>query len=375
MKRSRCHVYWGLVTGPEIIIQAKELTAFAENILVALKVPRDRASLAAQVLIGANLRGIDSHGVQLLQYYAGQLEHGDVDPQTVGHVISETGACLLYDGENGLGHPISQICCNHAIRLAGEHGLGMVVVRESNHFGAAYFWARMMSATGQIGIVICNASPMVPPWQGKETRFGTNPICVSVPGGREEPWLLDMATTTVAAGKLYKAGINGVETIPAGWAMDSDGVPTTDTQKALKGLLMPLGGYKGSGLAMMVEILCAVLSGGAMSTQLGGIRLRGRPMRVNQMFLAIDPARFLPLGEFTERMDWLIRTVKAAAPATGYEEVLVAGEPERRSEEIRSREGIPVGAGTWKALGEVAGRYGVPCPIAGSQVDNLHKTS
>ena len=192
--------------------------------------------------------------------------------------------------------------------------------------------------------------------------MGTNPICMAVPGGEEQPWLLDMATTTVAAGKIFKAMINGQDKIPPGWAMDSEGVPTTDTQTALKGLIMPLGGYKGSGLAMMAEILCAVLGGGAMSTELGGIRFRGKPVQVSQMFLAVDIARFMPLDEFRARMDRLIRMIKSAAPARGFSEVLVAGEPEWRMEDERRRSGIPVGHGTWKALCDAADRLGVAAP-------------
>ena len=187
---------------------------------------------------------------------------------------------------------------------------------------------------------------------------------MAVPGGEENPWLLDMATTTVAAGKIFKALINGQPEIPAGWAMDSEGIPTTDTQIALKGLLMPLGGYKGSGLAMMVEILCAVLGGGAMSTELGGIRFRGTKVRVSQMFLAIDIARFLPLDEFRARMDRLIRLMKSTPPAAAFSEVLVAGEPEQRMEQERRERGIPVGPGTWHALCEAADRLGVAVPPA-----------
>src|ERR1043165_6106495 len=181
----------------------------------------------------------------------------------------------------------------------------MVTSRESNHFGAAAWWAQKMRAAGQIGIVMCNASPIVPPWQGREGRLGTNPICMSVPG----PWLLDMATTTVAAGRIFKAYLNNQPEIPTGWAFDSAGVPTTNTADAYKGMLMPLGGYKGSGLAMMVEILCAVLSGGAMANELGGIRFRGKLVRVSQTFLAIDIARFMPVEEFTARMEKLIHLI------------------------------------------------------------------
>src|SRR5262249_7936825 len=206
----------------------------------------------------------------------------------------------------------------------------------------------------------CNASPLVAPWQGKEPRFGTNPICMSVPG--PDAWLLDMATTTVALGKILNAQFHGRDTIPHGWAMDSDGVPTTGAEAALNGLLMPLGGYKGSGLAMMAEILCAVLGGGAMSTELGGIRIKGQPMRTSQFFLAIDVARFMPLDEFHRRTRALVDLVKASHPAKGFDEVLVAGEPEWRAEEQRRRTGIPLSDGVWQNLVQVAEQLGVPLP-------------
>src|SRR5438477_539401 len=260
------------------VIPATEITKFAEQILLAAEAPPHKASIVAASLVASNLRGMDSHGIQLLPFYVDQLLAGEMDPHTDGQVISEFGSCLHFDGQNGLGQWIADTCCRHAVRIAGERGMAMVVARESNHFGAAAWWAQKMRAAGQIGIVMCNASPLVPPWQGREGRLGTNPICMSVPG----PWLLDMATTTVAAGKVFKAFLNGQPEIPAGWAFDSGGRPTTDTQAAYKGMLMPLGGYKGSGLAMMVEILCSVLSGGAMANEVGGIRFRGTQVRVSQ---------------------------------------------------------------------------------------------
>ena len=350
----------------DTIVEAGLLIRFAEAVTQAAGVPASTAALVAQSLVAANLRGVDSHGIQLLPYYIEQILRGDMDPTATGHVVSENSSCLVYDGANGIGQPIAEICCNHAIRIAKSQGMGMVVARESNHFGAAAFWAQRISAEGQIGIIMCNASPMVPPWQSKEPRVGTNPICMSVPSRNAPAWLLDMATTTVAAGKIYKAGLNGQPSIPPGWAMDSEGVPTTDTQTALKGLVMPLGGYKGSGLAMMVEILCAVLSGGAMSTELGGIRIPGKKMRVSQTYLAIDVQRFLPVEDFQARMDRLIQTIKSAAPARDYDEVLIAGEPETRTEERRSREGIPIAQGNWRALVDIAARLGVEQPIPGT---------
>jgi LDH2 family malate/lactate/ureidoglycolate dehydrogenase len=338
-----------------VLIQAEALSSFCEAILKAADVPDSTARLVATSLVTSNLRGVDSHGVQLLPYYVEQLEAGDMSKTDRGHVIAELGSCLLYDGENGIGQAIAEACCEHGVRIARQQGLSMVVSRESNHFGAAAWWAQKYSAEGLIGIVMCNASPMVP-------RLGTNPICMSIPGGG---WLLDMATTTVAAGKIYKAMINGHDTIPSGWAMDSEGAPTTSVERALKGgLVSPLGGYKGSGLAMMAEILCAVLSGGAMSTELGGIRIRGRAMRVSQMFLGIDVARFLPVEEFRARVEKLVGVMKSTPAAQGYEEVLVAGEPEWRMEAERRAAGIPLEEGTWNTLTGTASRLGVACPVA-----------
>jgi len=344
-----------------VIVSPKVLREFARNILTALKLPPSSAELVAASLVSADLRGVDSHGVHLLPHYVKQLEKGNLDPNAEGHVISESGVCLLYDGENGIGHLIAKTCCGHAVRLAKGNGVGIAISRRSNHFGAAAFWAQQISSNGMIGIVFSNASPAVPPWQGREGRFGTNPFCVSVPSSGEGGWLLDMATTRVALNKIVKAA-DQQDDIPAGWALDSQGVPTTDIDEALRGLLMPLGEYKGSGLAMMIEILCAVLSGGVMSTEVGGLHILERPMNISQFFLAIDVARFLPLPEFQQRMEHLVKTVKSARPAEGYDEVLVAGEPEWDSEARLLREGIPVAAGVWKRLVEIANTYEVTVP-------------
>jgi LDH2 family malate/lactate/ureidoglycolate dehydrogenase len=346
----------------ERLIRHEDLHKFCVDLLEAAGLPAAQSAFAVETLVAANLRGVDSHGVQLLVYYLEQLQRGDVDPRTDGRVISESGACLLYDGQNGMGQTISAICCDHAVRLARGSGLGLVLARDSSHFGAAAYWAQRIAASGMVGIVMCNASPIVPPWQGKQGRLGTNPICMCVPGGEEPAWLLDMATTTVAAGKILKASLSGEPTIPAGWAMDVDGVPTTDTGIALEHLLLsPLGGYKGSGLAMMVEILCGVLGGGALAMEIGTLRTAG-PMRPTQTFLAIDIQRFIPLADFRARMDRLIRDVKSAAPAEGYSEVLVAGEPEERMERERRCTGIPLAKGTWDKLAEAAGKLGVTVP-------------
>jgi LDH2 family malate/lactate/ureidoglycolate dehydrogenase len=345
-------------------LPADRLQELAARILCAAGVSREQAGLVAESLIAANLRGVDSHGIHLVPYYVEHLRRGLIDPAAVGRVVSESGGCMVYDGERGLGQCVSENCCRHAVRLARTHGLGMVTARNSNHFGAAAWWGQRISSAGMIGIVMCNASPSVAPWQGREGRLGTNPICVSVPSSGEGGWLLDMATTTVAKNKLFRAAANKEPTIPQGWALDRDGVPTTDTQTALAGWLMPLGGYKGSGLGLLAEILCAVLSGGAMTTEVGGTFLYDRPMGTSHFFLAIDASRFLPLERFQARMEHVIRQIKATPPARGYDEVLVAGDPEWRIEAERVRSGIPMDAGTWSRLEALAAGYGIPMPGA-----------
>jgi LDH2 family malate/lactate/ureidoglycolate dehydrogenase len=345
-----------------VTVYASELQECVRSILIAADVPPEKAELVAESLVSANLRGVDSHGVHLLPHYVRQLKVGNIDPGAEGHVVSEAGGCLLFDGERGIGQYVSDVCCRHAVRLGRIHGLAIVVSRASNHFGAAAFWAQRISSHGMIGLVVSNASPAVAPWQGKNGRIGTNPLCMSVPSKGKGFWLLDMATTTVAMNRIIKAAGNDEKTIPTGWAMDSEGNPSTDTEKALHGLLMPLGGYKGSGLGMMIEILCGVLGGGAMSTEVGGVHIVDRPMNTSQMFMAIDVSRFLSPEEFDVRMEHLVETVKSSRPAHGYDEVLVAGDPEWRTESYRKRKGIPIDASVWSKIVELAADLNVPLP-------------
>jgi LDH2 family malate/lactate/ureidoglycolate dehydrogenase len=345
---------------PGVLIEYAVLVNFGRSLFTATNVPIEAADLLALSLGTSNLRGVDSHGFQLVPFYIAQIKRGDINIYSKGRVIHEAGTCMVYDGDNGIGQIVARECCDQAIRIAKESGTAVVVARESNHFGAAAFWAQRISASGLLGIVMCNASPLVAPWQGREPRLGTNPICVSIPGPNQ--WLLDMATTAVAMGKIIDAHISGKISIPLGWALDRNGVPTTSTLAGLAGLPMPLGGYKGYGLAMMIEILAGALSGGALSTEVGDLRTRGRPMRVSQFFMALDVSRFLPLEQFVERVGKLVKMVKSSAVAEGYTEVLVTGEPEWRTQAERRLSGIPLGEALWKALKQTADSLHVPVP-------------
>jgi LDH2 family malate/lactate/ureidoglycolate dehydrogenase len=341
-------------------IDAAALRDLCTRLLEGVGVNFPDANYTATALVASNLRGVDSHGVALLRYYLEQIESGDMNAHTEPALLHHAGCTALVDGNNGIGQIIARFCCDQAIPLAMEYGCGIVSARHSNHFGAAAWWVQRINAAGFIGIALCNASPVVAPWQGKEGRLGTNPICFGVPG--QSPFLLDMATTTVAANKIFNAYSAGKPEVPGGWALDANGVPTTDTQEAYRGLLNPLGGYKGSGLALMVEMLCGALSGGAMSIELGGIRFRGKPVDVSQFFLALDPKCFLAPGEYEERAARLTQMIKSAAPALGYDEVLVAGEPEIRIEAERRKNGIPLADDTWQSLTGWAAKLNVALP-------------
>jgi LDH2 family malate/lactate/ureidoglycolate dehydrogenase len=340
-----------------ITIAADKLVELARSILLAAEVPSQHADLVAKTLAAANLRGVDSHGIQLLPYYLERVKAGEINPRATGKVTTENGACLLYDGENGLGQVVADICTAHANRLAGVHGVGFVVTRNSNHFGACAFWAQRMSDEGNLGIVFSNTPPLVAPWQGKQVRLGTNPICMALPGPRK--WLLDMATTTVAGWKIRAAALEGRQTIPQGWVMDAEGNPTTNTNEAINGLLMPLGGYKGYGLAMMVEILCGVLSGGAISIELPDADSRGSASGISQCFVAINVSHFMDQAEFERRISQLVEYMKSSPPGAGFDEVLVAGEPEWREEKLRSVNGICLSSQVWDALLAAADSVGV----------------
>ena len=348
---------------------AETLRVFCRQLLIALGTADAHARIVVDSLVGANLRGVDSHGIQMLATYIQQLRAGGINIPAAGRVVREDGVCLRYDGQNGLGQVVAEQCTDHAIRIARALGVAVVVTSHSNHFGAGAWWGEKIARAGYIGIIMSNACPAVAPWQGKTAILGTNPLCVAVPSragsGR---WLLDMATTTVALGKLTNAAHLNRSTIPAEWGfLDAERKVTTSTAAAIKGINgvpypSPTGGYKGSALAVMVEILCSGLSGGAMATELPVYRTGGDPLGISHTFIAIDPARFLAPGELETRVDRLAQLVKASEPAPGYDEVMLAGEPEWRCERQREQAGIPVPVKLWQQLTTIAGELKITPP-------------
>jgi L-2-hydroxycarboxylate dehydrogenase (NAD+) len=320
------------------------------------------AEIAAKVLVAADLRGVDTHGVIRFSpqaWYVKWLTEGSMTARPNIRVISESSSTALIDGDRGMGMVIGHRAMELAIRKAKESGIGMVAVRNSRHYGMSAYYAMLALPHDMIGIAMTNASRQVVPTFGREARFGTNPMCYAVPADQELPFVLDMATTTAAAGKLELAARQG-KSIPAGWALNEQAEATLDPRMAQKARrLLPLGGsreggsHKGYGLAILVEILCGVLTG-TMTALNADQDPRGH------FFGAIRVDTFRPLAEFKRDMDRLIRELKSTPPIEGQERVYVAGEIEFETAEERAERGIPLLPSVLKGLREVSEHVGVP---------------
>lgn len=327
----------------------------------------DHIATTVDAMVATDLSGVDSHGLGMLPSYHERRGRGIVNDRPDIRVVREKPAVALIDADRSLGHPPAAMAMRLAIEKARAVGVAVVGVRNSNHFGAAGYYSRMAAEAGVVGMAMTNApGPAAVPTFGREAVLGTNPIAFAAPAARNPPFALDMATTTVAVGKLNIARRLG-KAIPAGWALDADGAPETDGAAAYAARrLTPLGGdrdrggHKGYGLATMVEILCAVLNG-AWSDGPGP---DGRPQRtkhdVGHFFLAIDPALVRADGEFEADLDRMIDMLRATPPVDPAQPVLVAGDPEVAATADRRENGVPVAETLIEEVRRVAEASGAP---------------
>jgi len=330
--------------------------------LTAWGMPADQVNITADVMVDADKCGIDTHGLSMLTTYDERRRKGILTMDAKITVVTETPVTALVDAGGGLGYVPSVQATRIAIRKAKEMGLAAVAVRNSNHFGATGYYTRMMAAEGLIGMATTNGSgPRTAPTFGKEAKLSTNPIAFTAPARRNPAFNLDMATTTVAAGKIRNR-FNESQPLPLGWANGPDGKPTDDaslyfggggTQTPLGGT-NELGSYKGYGLGAMVEILSAGLSGASLVTHPQHGYRRPGTMDIGHFFLAIDPTAFRPEGEFEETVDELIDSLHATKPVDPNQPVMVAGEPENIIRAEREETGIPVPPGLRGKIREIA---------------------
>jgi len=338
-------------------VDSKGLSAFSKDILREVGLPEKDAAITTESLIDANLRGVDTHGITRLSIYTRRLEEGVVNASPEMNLIKNTETAAILDGDNGQGQVVGMRAAEEAIKMATDKGSGFVGVKHSNHFGTAAFFGMKILEAGHIGLVLSNAPSTMVPFGGARPYFGTNPIAITIPAGQELPIVIDMATSVVAQGKIILADKEG-KSIPEGWAVDKNGNPTTDTKAALEGAVLPLGGPKGSALALMVDILSGVLTGAFWGPYLNSMWDDfENPQNVGHFIGAINVEGFMPLEKFKERVDQIIREIKAVPQAPGFKEVCLPGEIEFRTRDERLKKGIPLGEGVFSDLVKLGKKY------------------
>lgn len=341
-----------------ILVSPETLHAFVTELFTRAGLPADDASFYAWSLVQTNLWGIDSHGVLRTKVYVDRVCKGAVNSRP--NIRKERGALAfeVLNGDDGAGPVVAKAAMERAIALAGQFGIGIVGAMRSNHFGAAALYARMAAQAGMIGISMTNVVPNVVAPGGSRPVVGNNPLAVAVPAPGEFPFVLDISLSNVAGGKLLLASKKG-EKIPLDWATDNQGRPTDDPDLAFKGFLLPMGGYKGLGLAYVVDILSGVLTGGAFLDGMKGMyKFPDDPSLTGHFMIAIQIEAVMPRAEFEERMAAFVGKVKGSPMWDADREMLIPGELEYRTEQARRAQGIPLPPALYEelvALGEQLG--------------------
>ena len=353
------------MTDRSLLVHAPDLKAFIVSVFDRWGTPPAIADLTADLMVRTDLRGVDSHGVGMLPTYLRWHRQGWIVPAAEPKITRDEGTTAVVDGQQAFGHYTSTRAMELAMAKARAYGVGFVTCRNSNHYGAAANYSMMALAQDMIGLSMTNSGPAVVPTYGRQAMLGTNPISFAAPAGRHFPFVLDMATSTVAIGKLSVA-LRWGKPIPPGWALDEEGQPTTDPTVAYQtrqltplGATRDLGGHKGYGLAVMVDILSGVLAGAAFADTR---RRNADPTRadIGHFFAAIDIARFRDLDAFKADMDDLLQALKDSPKAEGQDRIYVAGEPEWECEARRRREGIPIAPGLVEQLRALSADMAIP---------------
>ncbi|MGB5052747.1 MAG: Ldh family oxidoreductase [Caldilineaceae bacterium] len=335
-----------------------ELLALVTDVFVRCGMRGDDAALLADTLVYADLSGIHSHGVLRVPEYIVKLTTGGVNPAGRPALVRDVGACLVVDGGNSMGQIGMDFATKQVIERAAIHGIAAAGIRGSNHSGAMAYYAQQAVAHGMIGIATTNALPTMAPWGGAERILGINPLGVAIPAGEERPIVFDAAFSGSSHGKIRIYGQKGW-TLPEGWALDREGQPTTDPAAAIDGLLMPIGGFKGTALALIMGVLSSMLSGAAYGTELGDMESGPRPGQDGHFVAAIRVDAFEDLAVFKRRVDSAIRQIHDCRPAAGVERIYAPGELEFLRQEEYTAQGIPLNGVTLADLARAAQEVGI----------------
>lgn len=322
-------------------VDSRELLALVTGIFRRLGMDAPDASLLAESLVSADLRGVHSHGVLRVPEYAKKLTQGGVDPGGRPRVVRDSGACLVVDGGNSMGQIGAHFAMEQAIHRAEMTGIAAAAIRGSNHCGAMAFYVAQAIERDMIGIAMTNALPTMAPWGGAERILGINPLGVGIPAAEEHPIVYDGAWSGSAHGKIRLYQQKGWA-LPEGWALDAEGQPTTDPAAAVSGLLLPIGGFKGAGMAMITGMLSSFLSGAAYGTELGSMETGPEPGEDGHFVMAIRIDAFEDVHPFKARVDHAVRQIHACRLAPGFDRVYAPGEKEALTQEAYARDGIPL---------------------------------
>ena len=338
-------------------IPAAAMQAFMREALLVSGLREDDAATVARAMLEADLTGSDAHGIFRLAQYVRYLREGRINPRPNLQLIRGAPATGVIDGDNGMGHLVMSFAAEQAVAIARETGVAWVGSRHSNHAGAAGVYAEIPLAHGMIGIYGASSSANhMAPWGGAEPLIGTNPIAVAIPAGDEAPIVLDIATSIASFGTIRDHALQGVP-IPEGWAIDRAGKPITDAKRVTEGSLLPIGGYKGSGLSLMIGILAGVLNGAAFGRAVKDLGTdASEPANTGQFVIALDVARFLPAETFRAEIDRHIRDFTGSQPLPGVSAVRLPGEERRRRRQDRSRNGVALSPALLKQLDDLAAK-------------------
>ncbi len=345
----------------------QELERFGAELLTTVGCDGTCSDLVARTLVRSDARGVPSHGIVRLADYLVRLDAGGNDPAGRPRIVHQRGGIAIVDGELALGQLVATFAMGHAIQLAQANGIGAVACRRSSHFGAAAEYAEMAASESCIGIAMTNASPSMAPWGGISPLMGNNPIAIAAPTSRPDVFVLDMALSVVARGRVRMMAARG-EPIPSGWAYNKLGEPTTDSAEAVAGLAAWAGDHKGFGLALAVDTLSGILSGAGFATEVRSQQDVSLPQEIGHFFIAIHVPDFIALTEFRQRMGEMLASVRSSRPAKGSQGVQIPGEPELESERASEGLGIRVEKSVWARLMPHAERLKValPSPLSGA---------
>jgi LDH2 family malate/lactate/ureidoglycolate dehydrogenase len=345
-------------------IEPKRLKEISIAILKGLDAADHEAKLVADCLVQAEMRGIDTHGVHFLRLLSDRIDARMIRIPTEVEVVRENGATSVLDGGNGLGQVAAHRAMRMSIQKAKELGMGMSLIRNTNHIGILAFYTLMAAEEGMVGLVMSNSAPSMSPWGGTEPFLGTNPISLAVPGGEESPVILDMSSSVVARGKIRLAQ-RKKEPIPSGWALDATGLPTTDPDAAMKGTLLPIGGPKGYGLALMIDILAGLLSGSQYGPKIKTFHQPLGPTGIGVLTMAIDIEKLMPLGQFKQLMDSYVESIKKSKKAKGVLRIYLPGEIEFEKERKSLAEGIELNESVVSDLNQLLEKVKSPLRLRG----------